>query len=79
MERKVEQAVVDIKKQAAVTSTKKKPMPAITPPYEAHRARLEQHLHVPITISTNAKGAGKLTIAFKDEDELRRIEKLIGK
>lgn len=77
--RKVEQAVVDIKKQAAATSTKKKPMPAITPPYEAHRARLEQHLHVPITISTNAKGAGKLTIAFKDEDELRRIEKLIGK
>lgn len=75
--RRVEQAIVDIKKQAVDAPAQEKAQKPVNAPYEEQRARLEQRLRVPITIRTNTKGAGKLTIAFKDEDELRRIEALI--
>jgi ParB family chromosome partitioning protein len=75
--RRVEQYVVDLKKSGL---EKVKVAPKVSKnEYEADVARLVQTLKTDVRIQTNSKGAGKITIAFKSEEEFRRIEKLLEK
>jgi ParB family chromosome partitioning protein len=75
--RKVEQYVVQLKKEATgedVTQQKE----ANVSLHDTQVARLEKCLSVPVKIRSNAKGAGRITIAFKNEDELARLEELLA-
>ena len=46
--------------------------------YEADVARIGTRLHVPVKITTNAKGKGKIVIEFKDEKEFARLRDLLS-
>lgn len=75
--RRVEQYVVDLKKSGL---EKVKVAPKVSNnEYMADVERLTKTLKTDVRIQTNSKGAGKITIAFKSEEEFRRIEKLLEK
>jgi len=46
--------------------------------HEADVARIGTRLHVPVKITTNAKGKGKIVIEFKDEKEFARLRDLLA-
>ena len=71
--RRIEQFIVDFKKgeAPALKSTQAaKPQREIT--------RLTKRFSTPVKIRTNSKGAGVITIQFKDSDDFERIEKLLA-
>jgi len=75
--RAVEQFVVDLKKNRS---------DAILPParqmkeqpYKSQLKRIQDHLKTDVKISSNSKGAGRITITFKDEKEFERLQSLLG-
>lgn len=75
--RKIEQFVVDLKKNrsnAAMT-----PAQCIKEqPYNHQLKRIQKYLDTEVKIQTNSKGAGKITIKFKNEEEFERLRELIG-
>lgn len=74
--RKVEQFIVDLKKGAQqLPSATKKQLPIASHVKEIQR--LEKRLNTAIDIRSNAKGAGKIVIAFKNEEEFARLQKLL--
>lgn len=76
--RKVEQFMVSYKKQS--TAEKKTPaVPKAHARYEAHVESLKKRFNTPVDLRVNSKGAGKLTISFKDEDDFKRIRDLLDK
>jgi ParB family chromosome partitioning protein len=73
--RKVEQHMVNVKNQ------KKTNEPAAQNVSTQHDERIESlrtHLKTDVAIRTNAKGAGSIVIKFKSNEELDRIQKLLG-
>ena len=75
--RKVEQYVVNLKKgNVQDVSTAKKP--AVETQHEAAIESLRTRLHTKVAIRTNAKGAGKIVISFKNQEDLDRIQELLG-
>lgn len=74
--RKVEQYVVNLKKGAAAEAPMK---PAqLEAQHEAAIESLRNRLATKVNIRTNAKGAGKIVINFKDQSDLERIKELLG-
>lgn len=76
--RKVEQYVVNLKKgetEEAGSSAKK---PALETEHEAVIESLRTRLETKVNIRTNAKGAGKIVINFKNQKDLDRIRELLG-
>ena len=47
-------------------------------PHQSDMDRLASRFGTHVAISTNTKGAGKITISFKDDEEFNRISRLIG-
>jgi len=75
--RKVEQFVVDLKKNR--TDTQMSTTRQIhEQPYKVQLKRIQDHLRTDVKISTNSKGAGRITIKFKDEKEFKRLQDLLG-
>ncbi len=74
--RRIEQFIVDLKKSKADDRAQKKSV--ATPAHAPEAARLTKRFEAPVKIRTNSKGAGSITIQFKDADEFERIEKLLG-
>lgn len=75
--RKVEQFVVDFKKNRS--DEKISPSRRIDEqPYSAQLKRIQNHLNTEVKIQTNTKGAGKITIKFKNEKEFKRLQDLIS-
>lgn len=73
--RKVEQYVVNLKNEKVGEGD------AIAPvenPHEAAIENLRTRLNTKVDIRTNAKGAGKIVIGFKNQEELDRIKELLG-
>lgn len=72
--RRIEQFIVDLKKtdKAAPKESAK----ATT--HEPEMQRLTQRFAAPVKIRTNSRGAGAITISFKNADEFARIEKLLN-
>lgn len=73
--RKVEQYVVNAK------NDRKRPVQQAASADAHHEARiasLKQRLHTDVAIRVNSKGAGKIIINFKNDDELERLQKLLG-
>lgn len=74
--RKIEQ-VIGTYKTKSQHATKKRPGAAISR-YASQAERLTQHFHAPVRITVSKRGAGKITIDFKDEKELERLTELLG-
>lgn len=74
--RRIEQFIVQLKKQGS--SAKPALAKVEARPYEQDTKRLEKRFNAPVTIKTNAKGAGQIVIKFKSETEFRRIQDLLG-
>ncbi len=73
--RKVEQYVVNLKKGEGAGDKKK---PAVELQHEAAIEALRTRLEAKVNIRTNAKGAGKIVINFANQEDLDRIQKLLG-
>jgi ParB family chromosome partitioning protein len=74
--RKVEQFVVDLKKNRS--NTQMSSSRQITEqPYKKQLKSIQTHLKTTVNIRTNSKGAGQITIKFKDEKEFNRLQKLL--
>ena len=74
--RKVEQYIVDVKKSAKEGS---EPTADVAPAqHEAAIEALRARLNAKVDIRTNTKGAGKIVIDFKNQDELERIKDLLA-
>ncbi|NTW61798.1 ParB/RepB/Spo0J family partition protein [Candidatus Saccharibacteria bacterium] len=75
--RKVEQFIVDLKKNR---SSKNLPpdRQLREQPYKKQLDHMKNHLKTDVSISTNARGAGRITIKFKDEKEFERLQKILG-
>ena len=74
--RRIEQYIVDLKRLDK--KPVKKAMPQVVPRYESAVKRIEQRMSAPIQIRSNTKGAGKMVIRFKNDDDFQRITKLLG-
>ncbi len=75
--RRIEQIVVDLKKNRK--DSKMSPEQQIKEqPYINQLKRIQKHLKTDVSIQTNAKGSGKITIKFKNQDEFERLHNLLG-
>jgi ParB family chromosome partitioning protein len=76
--RKIEQMAVQLKKG----DIKKQPIGAADSReltlHKKEVERLSKHLDTKVKISSNSKGSGRITITFKDQDDLKRIENLLA-
>lgn len=72
--RKIEQYVVNIKKEPVKEDTSSKAESL----HEAQIKHLKERLKTDVDIRVNTRGAGQITIKFKDDDELKRIQSLLG-
>ncbi len=70
--RKVEQYTINAKQD------KKAPEAPVTDDIYAGRVEtLKNRLNTDVSIRANSKGAGKITISFKNQDELERLQRLL--
>jgi len=75
--RRVEQFLVDLKKNRK--SPHMSPLRQIhEQPYKLQLKRIQNHLKTEVNIRTNSKGAGQITIKFKNEKDFERLQDLIG-
>ena len=47
-------------------------------PFEQNARRIATRLKTDVNIKTSARGNGRITIKFKNEEELKRIEKILS-
>ena len=71
--RRIEQFIVDLKK-GDVKPQKAVQQPVATPVV----THLTKRFAAPVKVRTNSKGAGSITIGFKNAEDFERIEKLLG-
>lgn len=76
--RKVEQFVVQYKKEGAEIVKRIDKSTSSPQPYRDDIQRLEKRLHLPISVRTNSKGAGQMTIRFKDDKDFQRLAKILN-
>lgn len=77
--RKVEQYVIDLKKRAEeqANSSETPNVSGATAQREAIES-LKQRFKTGVTIRTNSKGAGKIMIDFKNQEDFERIKTILG-
>ncbi len=72
--RKIEQMVVQLKGGGGA-----KPASHRTPTlHDTETKRIAKRLGSKVKISSNAKGSGRITISFKDAEDLQRLETLLA-
>jgi ParB family chromosome partitioning protein len=75
--RKIEQFVVDFKKNHS-NAQMSQSRQIHEQPYKKQLKRIQDRLKTDVNIRTNSKGAGQITIKFKNEKEFERLQKLLG-
>ena len=75
--RRIEQFVVDLKKSLSTTKSPKTQR-IDGQLYEKQLKSFKDYLKTEVKIQTNSKGAGRITIKFKNEEEFERLQKLIS-
>lgn len=75
--RKIEQFIVDLKKNRA-NNEMSSARQIKEQPYKKQLESLRTHLKTEVSINTNSRGSGRITIKFKDEKEFERLQKLLG-
>ena len=76
--RKIEQFIVQLKKEGAAETPKPKNVMSEVRLHNDQVEKLSKTLATKVKISSNSKGAGKIMISFKDEEDLRRLENLLA-
>ncbi|MDO4868331.1 MAG: ParB/RepB/Spo0J family partition protein [bacterium] len=78
--RKLEQFLVQYKKQLQEQKDKSaKNLKSLTKmPFEQNARRIATRLKTDVNIKTSARGNGRITIKFKNEEDLKRIEKILS-
>lgn len=71
--RAIERYIAQVKR-----STKTRQAVAVNEKYIADAMRIGERLEAPVDIRVGAKGAGKIVISFKSQEELDRIKKVFG-
>lgn len=74
--RKIEQYVLDLKQQKLEKPATETDSSTVR--YKNEIASLKKRFDAPIMIRINSKGAGKIVIGFKSDEDFKRIEKLLG-
>src|SRR5690606_35359781 len=74
--RKVEQYMVNSRKNES--AHKEDASGAVETQHEENIQALRKRLNTPVNIRVNSNGAGQRVIKFKDQDELERLQKLLG-
>jgi ParB family transcriptional regulator, chromosome partitioning protein len=75
--RKIEQFIVQLKKNAEQASESKK-VNAAAMPYKSDAERLVKRLKADVSVKTNAKGAGQIVIRFKNDDDFQRLQRILN-
>jgi len=75
--RKIEQFVVNLKKNR-LNAEMSQSRQIREKPYQKQLEHLQKRFNAPVSIHTNFKGAGHITIKFKDEKEFDRLQGLLG-
>ena len=65
-------------KRGDTSEADEKTKTAIESQHEAAVESLRTRLETKVNIRTNAKGAGKIVINFKNQEDLNRIQELLG-
>lgn len=73
--RKIEQFIAQLKHPA---SERTKHPVVIRPAYQEDTARLTERLATDVRVKANTKGAGQIVIRFKNDDDFKRIQKLLS-
>lgn len=76
--RQVEQIIKRLQ-ETGTESKKSASISPLPPEVDGWRKQLGQRLGTDVRITTNAKGCGKVTLAFRDVDELHRLMSLLEK
>ncbi|MGV9002296.1 MAG: ParB/RepB/Spo0J family partition protein [Candidatus Saccharimonadaceae bacterium] len=76
--RKVEQYVVNLKKGVVDAADANSVIPQPQAQHEAAIQALRSRLGTGINVRTNAKGAGKIVIDFKNQEDFDRIKNILG-
>lgn len=76
--RKIEQFVVQYKKEGKSIVAANKTKKNSAQPYEQEVDSLKKRFNVAVNVQTNARGAGKIVLKFKDEAEFRRLNDLLN-
>lgn len=76
--RRVEQFIVDLRKNRSSDIKMSKDRQITEQPYKAQLERIQDHLKAEVKISTTTRGAGRITIKFKNEEEFERLQRLLG-
>lgn len=74
--RRIEQFIVQLKKDGSVLS-KKTVRRETGVPYEEDTKRLARRFGAGVSVKTNAKGAGQIIIRFASDDDFQRIKQLL--
>lgn len=75
--RKIEQFVVNLKKNR-LNSEMSAARQIREQPYRKQLKHLQEHFKADVSIHTNFKGAGHITIKFKNDKEFERLQNLLG-
>jgi ParB family chromosome partitioning protein len=76
--RKIEQYIVNAKKEG-VTSAEEARVVAPDTVFDERIASLKNRLDTDVAIRVNSRGAGRIVITFKSQEELERLQSLIDK
>lgn len=77
--REVEELVRKIKEGNNITATKKSVAKQQNPEYHQLKKQLTHFFQAPVQLTCSAKGSGKISIKFKNEQELERIIAIFDK
>jgi ParB family transcriptional regulator, chromosome partitioning protein len=75
--RKIENAVVGLRK-AAATTQQAKVIAAADAPYRSEAEQLQKRLGNTVAVTSNNKGAGRIVIKFKNDDEFQKLYKRLS-
>ena len=75
--RRIEQYIVQLKRSSGDATSLKTPA-VRSAPHREETERLVKRLAADVRVKTNAKGAGQIVIAFKDDADFARLQKLLS-
>jgi ParB family chromosome partitioning protein len=75
--RRIEQFLVQMKRSRG-EEAKAKPNKLRAVPYETDTKHIARRLAADVSVKTNAKGNGQITILFKNDEDFQRLKKILG-
>lgn len=76
--RRVEQFIADYRKNKSSSIKMSKERQISEQPYKVQLERIKDHLKADVKIRTNTRGAGQITIKFKNEEEFKRLQEMLS-